>query len=257
MRPTTVTIACLAAFALNSKAQEPLQPTDKQLTVHWAVGPMIDNAEKDYYNLFPYYSDKEFKAARYVLSEKDGMLYAVITMGNGKDIRRPYTRENYYRNIALIQQKMKKDAPFIYADSTARPDGSKLIILSPFVGEVIDSLEKARYGFFSTMYNKKEFRSARLYETKTGEVLIEFSLSNGSTEKKTFSRGRVEDMQANMANQIGRHLESNATQPSNTVSLNNGKILKGRVVENRQNEVLFETDLEVIVLQKKDIRELK
>ncbi len=246
-----VTVLALPCFA-----QEAAKPSNERLMcISWKVGTEIDAKEKKHYNIFPFQTAKEFGSAKFYQDMNNGSVYAKMVMANKKEVREEFTKEHYLRYQLLINQENMKTDSLMYADETG-PEGSKLIILCANTGENIDSLEKDRFDLFSN-YTRKEFLSARIYEQKNGEFLIDIRLKNGGIEKKNYTRARINDMMCTMAEKVRSGSKINEEKPLNSAVMNNGDIYKGRVVENRQEEVLFETEWEVLRLAKKDLREIK
>ena len=66
-------------------------------------------------------------------------------------------------------------------------DNTKVIIVSPIVGEVIDSLEKKQYNLFS-YYSNAEFHAAQFMQKPDGSIILKAVMKDGGIKETPISK---------------------------------------------------------------------
>ncbi|TGE09661.1 hypothetical protein [Hymenobacter fodinae] len=82
------------------------QPTTRQLVISPIVGPVIDAQERTRYQLFPFYSNKEFKEASFEQNiTPDSMITLRTAFTDGRIVLRPMPQYEYLNTRRQIEEK--------------------------------------------------------------------------------------------------------------------------------------------------------
>ncbi|GAB2962586.1 hypothetical protein GCM10027048_34000 [Hymenobacter coalescens] len=127
----------LLLYPLLSARAQSVAPTDtaRLLTIHPAVGPVIDGREKAAYGLFPYYSADNFQEARFYRALRpDSALTLHTLLRDGRTALRPFSPPELEAVRGRITEAVGGARPTSPADSVGRTYRVTLRSGTSFVG---------------------------------------------------------------------------------------------------------------------------
>ena len=175
----------------------------------------------------------------------------------------------YLRTALIISACLVAKA--VYAQQPT-PASSKILVVSPLVGEVIDAEEKKQYGLFP-YYNADIFQEARFIQLTSsdstqGSIILQTAFRDGSTKTRPFTvvefertRRAIETRDQDLkrySKQMQNVTTGDSIGSTYSVELLSGNSFIGVLVARRDNELDFTTkDLGRVTIQKSAIRQLQ
>lgn len=154
------------------------------------------------------------------------------------------------------------------AQQPATPESTRVLVVSPVVGQVIDQQEKATYGLFP-YYPANNFQEARFVQRLSPDsaITLQASFLDGSTRQRPFTASefravgvsigeRQELVKSSPAAGLKGVLPDSLGQPY-AVELRSGSSFIGTLVARRSNEFDFQTkDLGLLTVQQMNIKSM-
>lgn len=227
--------------------------TARELMISRFVGSTIEPEEKLKYSLFPNISNKKFKQAKFLLNPYTKKIYLVYYDHSNQSFSEEYDLNKYLNTKEQIGLRLNKNDSLLTGNAK-HSNGKQLLIVNESVGERIDSLEKKIFNLFNT-YSNNGFVSAIFY-LENKKIICEIVQKNKEVIKEEFSQDRYWMMCRYIAEQNKGIVKGYAKKPYAVLTLNNATSYNGRVVEEYEDAVVFETFWDVIQINKNDIKEI-
>ncbi len=227
---------------------------DRLLAISKMVGTAIDMKESREFNLIHRVPVGGFDSIQFLSDSGDALYMKEYLLGKKQSVKEPLSRWKYL-DIQQYIEKQFEDSVMPYAPVPARTDGSRLLEISPYAGEVIDYDEKVALDFLETVSRRFYDRASFMIDPK-GSITLEIRFTDSTSEKRPYTLKKFNELRYSISQKLHGYADQIWDKPFDKIVLKNGEVLEGKAVENRLNETVFYNGLELRTFPKSMIRSL-